>query len=92
MRSIPETPRVLRICRAEFCRGKGSEGLVEYAELRLGIKMGETTADNRFTLQAAYCLGYCGKAPAVMLDDQVCVRASNEGLDSLIHSARLGGR
>lgn len=54
--------------------------------------MGETTADNRFTLQAAYCLGYCGKAPAVMLDDQVCVRASNAGLDSLIHSARLGGR
>ncbi len=94
--SVPETgngqdrrPCILRICCAEFCRAGGSERLVEHAERLLGVKMGETTADKRFTLQAVFCLGYCGQPPAVMLDGQACVRTSTELLDRLIGATPL---
>lgn len=91
-RSVPEDgngqwPLILRICCAEFCRNKGSERLVERAEVLLGVKMDQTTADNRCTLQPAFCLGYCGQAPAVMLDGRACVRMSPQLLDQLIEAA-----
>src|SRR5436305_214361 len=59
---------ILRICRAEFCRSAGSDILVEHVESRLGAKLGETTADASFALEAVYCLGNCGNSPAVLLE------------------------
>ncbi len=45
--------------------------MVREIENVLGISMGETTKDNLFTLETARCLGACGLAPAVMIDDEV---------------------
>lgn len=81
---IGRRPCILRICGTEFCRARGSERLVAYAERLLGVKMGGTTADNCFTLQPGFCFGYCGQAPVVTLDGEVCVRASTEFFDQLI--------
>ncbi|MEP7353875.1 MAG: NAD(P)H-dependent oxidoreductase subunit E [Acidobacteriota bacterium] len=75
---------ILRVCRAENCQSKGSDALVEHVEKRFSAKLGETTADGRFTLYAIYCLGNCTKSPNVMLDGTVHGRMSPEAIDRLI--------
>ena len=79
--------RVLRMCRAQFCDVKGSDALIQHIESRLGIGLGETTADGRIALRDVYCLGMCGKAPAVMLDDELYGNVSVTFLDSLLDRA-----
>lgn len=79
---------VLRICRAEACQSMGSDALVGHVEKRLGIKMGETTADRSISLQPVYCLGNCALSPSVMLDDQPYGRVSAQVADVLVEDAR----
>src|SRR6266853_30746 len=67
-RRTPPGRHVLHICRAESCQAMGCNPLIEHVENRLGIKLGETTADRNFTLEPVYCLGNCGLSPAMMLD------------------------
>jgi NADH-quinone oxidoreductase subunit E len=47
----------------------GYESLYEYLSQRLGVKFGETTPDNRFTLLPVSCLGDCDNAPVMMVND-----------------------
>lgn len=58
-------------CKGTACYVKGAEGVIREMENVLGVKMGETTRDNVFTLEVARCLGSCGLAPAVMVDNDV---------------------
>ena len=79
---------VLRICRAEACQSMGCEPLVDHVEKRLGVKVGETTADGSFTLEPVYCLGLCALSPSAMLDGKPYGRVSPQVADFLIDSAR----
>jgi formate dehydrogenase subunit gamma len=79
---------VLRICRAEACQSMGCEKLVEHVENKLGVKVGETTADRSMTVEAVYCLGLCAMSPSVMLDGKPYGRVSNQVADFLIDTAR----
>lgn len=74
----------LQVCRAESCQAMGAEALVRHASQRLGIKLGETSPDGAYTLEAAYCLGNCACSPAVMLDGKLYGRVSAERLDTLL--------
>ena len=67
-RKEPPGRRVLKLCRAEACQAAGGDALAARAEEKLGVKMGETTPDNRVTLEPVYCLGLCDSSPAAMLD------------------------
>jgi formate dehydrogenase subunit gamma len=87
-RTRPPGRHVLHICRAESCQAMGCEALVQHVEKRLGVKLGETTADNSFTLRPVYCLGNCGLSPAVMLDGKPYGRVSSEVIDFLIGAPR----
>ena len=89
-RRTPPGRHILRICRAESCQAMGCNPLIEHVEKRLGVKLGETTADGSFTLQPVYCLGNCALSPAMMLDAQPYGRVSAAVADSLIES--LGRR
>src|SRR5262249_42897884 len=80
---------VLRLCQAEACQSMGCADLTRYVEGRLGIKLGETTPDERITLEPVYCLGNCALSPAAMLDDQLHGRMTPEAADRLI--AEAGG-
>src|SRR5579862_1459694 len=80
-RTRPAGRHVLHICRAESCQSMGCEKLVEHVENRLGVKLGETTADDGFTLKAVYCLGNCALSPAIMLDGKPFGRVSPEVVD-----------
>lgn len=87
-RHSPPGRHVLRICRAEACQSMGCESLVDHVEKRLGVKLGETTADSSFTVEAVYCLGNCALSPSAMLDGRPYGRVSAQVADFLIDSAR----
>jgi formate dehydrogenase subunit gamma len=74
----------LYICRAEACQAMGSRALEQYARDKLKVNFHETTADGRFSLEPVYCLGNCACSPAVMIDDQVHGRVSEDRLDELL--------
>jgi len=77
----------LKICTNVACALRGAEGIVKHCEKKLGIKLGETTRDRKFTLHEEECLGACGTAPAMMLNDEyhenLDVRRMDEILDRL---------
>jgi NADH-quinone oxidoreductase subunit E len=67
------TPRgkyVIRVCESPPCYVLGAKTVFEVIEKILGIKEGETTTDDLFTLEGTSCLGICGVAPAMMINDE----------------------
>jgi NADH-quinone oxidoreductase subunit E len=62
---------VIRICDSVSCWIAGSEDIVRRLSETLGLQLGETTADGRFTLLPSACLGACDRAPALMIDDDL---------------------
>ncbi len=87
-RDTPPGRHVLKICRAEACQSMGCDSLVKHVESRLGVKLGQTTPDRTFTVEAVYCLGNCALSPSAMLDGEPYGRVSTEVADFLIDHAR----
>jgi NADH-quinone oxidoreductase subunit E len=65
----PVGRHIIRVCDSMTCYIGGHESVLESIQQQLGIGLGQTTADGRFTLLPVCCLGNCDKAPALMLDD-----------------------
>src|SRR5215468_7497895 len=87
-RKKPAGRHVLKLCRAEACQAAGGDALAARAEARLGISLGNTTADARVTLEPIYCLGLCATAPSAMLDGRVVGRLDEKRLDALVAEAQ----
>ncbi len=67
----PRGKHRVAFCLGTACYVGGAEMLIEKAEQILSVKLGETTADKKFTIEACRCLGACSQAPVVMVDDNV---------------------
>jgi len=75
----------LNVCTNLPCQLRGGQAALHHLEQRLGIEMGETTADGLFTLQQSECLGACADAPAMLVNDRsMCSFMSKDKLDQLI--------
>jgi NADH-quinone oxidoreductase subunit E len=74
----------VQACRNVTCSMRGAERLIEKLSQKLGVKPGETTADGRFTLSTVECLGSCGTAPVVMINETYHENLSGERLDALL--------
>lgn len=74
----------LKICTNVACCLRGADELVEHCEKKFGIQCGETTPDRKFTLMEEECLGACGTAPAMMLNDDYHENLTAEKLDQLL--------
>jgi len=75
----------LAVCTNLPCQLRGGNEALHHLEARLGIKMGETTADGMFTLQQCECLGACADAPAMLVNDRnMCSFMENDKLDQLV--------
>ncbi len=74
----------LQACRNVTCSMRGAERLIDHLTKKLGVASGETTADGRFTLSTCECLGSCGTAPVVMVNDAYHENMSTEKLDALL--------
>jgi formate dehydrogenase subunit gamma len=87
-RHEPAGKRVLKLCRAEACQAAGGDALAARVEARLGIALGNTTADRRVTLEPIYCLGLCATAPSAMLDGRLVGRLDEARIDALVAEAQ----
>lgn len=87
-RNEPPGRHVLKLCRAEACQAAGADALAARAEAKLGIKLGNTSADARVTLQPIYCLGLCATAPSAMFDGRVVGRLDDRRIDALLAEAQ----
>ena len=66
----PVGKHLIRICTNLSCMLRGSEEIVAHFKKRLGVGLGETTADGEFTLRESECLAACGGAPMCQVDDR----------------------
>lgn len=80
----PVGKHVILICDSVSCWITGYERLREHLTARLGINLGETTADGRFTLLPIVCLGTCDHAPALMIDDDLHRDLDPERIDEIL--------
>ena len=75
----------LNVCTNLPCQLRNGTRALQHLEKKLGIAMGETTADGLFTLQQSECLGACADAPVMLVNDiNMCSFMSDEKLDQLI--------
>jgi NADH-quinone oxidoreductase subunit E len=75
----------LNVCTNLPCQLRDGNKALRHLEDRLGVHMGETTADGLFTLQQSECLGACADSPVMLVNDRhMCSFMSNEKLDQLI--------
>lgn len=84
----PRGRHIIRICESPPCLLMGAESVLTALEETLGIKVGETTPDGAFTLETTSCLGACGVAPAMMIDETLYGNLSRERLTEIIDRVR----
>jgi NADH-quinone oxidoreductase subunit E len=82
----------LNVCTNLPCQLRDGAHALHHLEQRLGISMGQTTADGLFTLQQSECLGACADSPVMLVNDRtMCSFMSNDKLDQLIDGLRREG-
>lgn len=67
--TVPRGKYIIRICKTISCSMKGKNQILSALEETLKIKLGETTADKKFSLLETNCIGWCHKAPAMLIND-----------------------
>ena len=72
------------VCTNVSCMINGSDKIVEHMEKKLGIKLGETTGDGKFTLKEVECLGACGGAPMFQIGTKYYENLTTELVDSIL--------
>ncbi|MCF8303133.1 MAG: NADH-quinone oxidoreductase subunit NuoE [Bacteroidales bacterium] len=80
----PVGRHVILFCDSISCWIKNADNLQEQLGKHLGIKPGETTSDDRFTLIPVACLGACDKAPVMMIDDDLHVNLTEEKIKEIL--------
>jgi NADH-quinone oxidoreductase E subunit len=75
---------LLQVCTTLSCQLCGTSGLVEHLKQKLGIGFGETTPDGNFTLVDVQCLGACGEAPVLQINNDYYTDLTVERLDAIL--------
>ncbi len=80
------------VCTNLPCQLREGQQALHHLEKKLGIRLGETTADGLFTLQQSECLGACADSPVMLVNDRhMCSFMSNDKLDQLVDGLRIAG-
>ncbi len=74
----------VQVCNNISCSLLGAEHVVEYISNKLGVKVGETTPDNKYTLSTVECLGSCGTAPMMQINDEYYENLTEEKIDRIL--------
>lgn len=80
----PVGRHLILVCDSVSCWIMGSERIQDHLTRHLGVELGQTTADGRFTLLPSACLGTCDQAPAMMVDDELHVNLDPEKIDKIL--------
>lgn len=80
----PVGKHLVNVCTNISCMLRGSSDVVDHLQKKLGIKLGETTDDGRFTLRAVECLGACVNAPMMQVDKDYHENLTPESIDKAL--------
>ena len=80
----PRGKHTIRVCLGTACYVRGGKKIVESLKDKLNVDIGETTEDGRFTFEVARCIGACGLAPAMMIDDTVYKQVTPQKLGTIL--------
>jgi len=82
----PAGKYIIRVCKTITCAMKGKNQILFAIQDMLKIKLGETTPDKRFSLLETNCLGWCHKAPAMLINDNIYVELTPEKVRDILSS------
>ncbi len=77
---------VIQVCATLSCSLMGAETVVDYLKKKLKIDVGETTPDKKFTLKKVECLGSCGTAPVMQINDDYYENLTEKKIDEILDS------
>ncbi len=80
----PRGRHTVNVCLGTACYVRGAQKVVEALTEELGVKMGETTPDRRFSLTTQRCFGACGLAPVIMVNDDVHGRVTPKKVAAIL--------
>lgn len=80
----PRARHRVQLCLGTACYVKGADKIEEKLERDYNVKMGESTSDGRFTFEKARCVGACGLAPVMLIDDTVYGKVDVESVDEIL--------
>lgn len=80
----PKGQHIISVCLGTACYVKGSQNILDRLSSELGIEEGNTTEDGKFTLQATRCIGACGLAPVIMIDEKVYGKLSSHDIPKIL--------
>lgn len=90
--ATPRGEHIIRVCLGTACYVRGGKKLVETLQSKLQIGLNQTTDDGKFTLEIARCIGACGLAPAMMIDDVVYRQVNPNKIDSILQKIEGGAK
>lgn len=85
---VPKGDYRISICLGTACYVKGADKILEAIEREVGVESGGCTPDGRFSIDAARCIGACGLAPVIMINDDVYGRLSTADIPAIIDTYR----
>jgi len=80
----PRGNNIIRVCMGTACHVRGGDGVMEAIKDELDIEAGETTDDLEFTLESVACIGACGLAPVIMINDDTHGRLTPEKIPTIL--------
>jgi NADH-quinone oxidoreductase subunit E/NADP-reducing hydrogenase subunit HndA len=82
----PKGEHRISVCLGTACYVKGSDKILEAVESKLGIKSGECTPDGKFSIDSCRCVGACGLAPVMLVDEDVYGKLTPDQVDGILKS------
>lgn len=86
--TVPRGEHLIRCCESAPCALSGSGELLEAVKEALGIDVGQTTEDGKFTLETTSCLGLCGVGPVLTVDGKAYGRLTPERVNDILNGYR----
>ncbi len=80
----PRGKNIIRVCRGTACHVRGGANIAEEMQEILKVGVGETTEDMRFTYEEVACIGACGLAPVIMINDRTYGRLTTDKLKGIL--------
>lgn len=80
----PKGENTIRVCLGTACYVRGGKKIVDRLKELLGVNVGSTTGDGKFTLEVMRCIGACGLAPAITINDKVYKQVNPDKLQGII--------
>ncbi|MDR0897895.1 MAG: NAD(P)H-dependent oxidoreductase subunit E [Oscillospiraceae bacterium] len=81
---VPRADHAIKICMGTACYVRGGKRIVDRLEEVLGIHVGQTTDDGKFSMQITRCLGACGLAPVIMIDEEVFQQVNPDKIEKIL--------